>query len=228
MAQQTVPLDKLPSVLRSGKINPEQAKRAFFKNARMLLIAETKKCFDEGRGPDGEVWLPVKHPRVRGSGTPAPLRDTGILMASVTANGAKDHVDREEGSTLVFGTSAVQANLMQYGGTVYPRNKFLTIPVSIEAKRAGSPLRFPDADNRLQWIVGKEGGIVCEKLTPKQQKSKKKPGINSIYSKVKGEDVIIHFYAVTSVTVPARPFLGISQKTADKLAILASQYVERS
>ena len=53
MAQQAIPLDKLPSVLRSGKINAEQAKRAFFKNARMLLIAETKKCFDEGRGPDG-------------------------------------------------------------------------------------------------------------------------------------------------------------------------------
>ena len=57
MAQQDIPLDKLPSVLRSGKINPEQAKRAFFKNARMILIAETKKCFDEGRGPDGEVIL---------------------------------------------------------------------------------------------------------------------------------------------------------------------------
>lgn len=222
MAQQGIPLDALPSVLKSSKIDPEKAKRAFFKNARMLLIAETKRCFDEGRGPDGEVWLPVKHPRVRGSGTPVPLRDTGMLMASVTSNGSKNHVDREEGTALVFGTNAVQANLQNYGGTVYPKNKFLTIPVSLEAKRAGSPLRFPNAEKRLKWGVGKKGGIVYEVLTPKQQKSKKKPGVNSIYSKVDGDDVMIHFFAVTSVTVPARPFLGISQRLADKLALLAS------
>lgn len=221
-----IELSKLPEVLRKGKINPERAKRAFFKIARQVLIAETKKCFDEGRSPDGAVWLPLKHPRVRGSGTPRPLRDTGVLMASITANGP-DHVERIEGQTLVFGTKAIQGPVHQYGGTIRPKNKYLTIPVSIEALRVQSPLRFPNADKRLIWAVGEEGGIVCEKLDSQNKNHKKKKGINSIYTTLRGKDVIIHFFAVTQVTIPARPFLGISQATAAKLARFAAEYIER-
>jgi phage gpG-like protein len=228
MAGQAIDLAKLPQVLKAGKIDPGRAKTAFFKNARMLLISETKKCFDEGRSPDGQVWLPVKHPRVRGSGTPVPLRDTGILMASVTAKSHENRVDRESGNTLEWGTNAIQANLMQYGGTIYPKNKYLTIPVSIEALRAGSPLRFPQADKRLKWACGEKGGIVYEVLTPSKKANKPKGKYNHIYTKVRDADVIIHFYAVTEVTVPARPFVGFTPAMAEKLARIASEYVEKT
>lgn len=222
-----IELSKLPEVLKRGKVNPERAKRAFFKVARQVLIAETKKCFDEGRSPDGAVWLPLKHPRVRGSGTPRPLRDTGILMASITANGP-DHVERIEGQSLIFGTKAIQAGLHQYGGTQLPKNKFLTIPVSIEALRVQSPLRFPNADKRLHWAVSDEkGGIIYEPLDAQNKNHKKKKGINSIYTKVGKKDVIIHFFAVTHVVIPARPFLGISEATAAKLARFASEIIEK-
>lgn len=233
MAGQAIDLAKLPQVLKAGKINPERAKTAFFKNARMLLISETKKCFDEGRSPEGQVWLPVKHPRVRGSGTPVPLRDTGILMASVTARSHENRVDRESGNTLEWGTNAIQANLMQYGGTVKPKNKYLTIPVSIEAIRAGSPLRFPQADKRLKWACGEKGGIVYEVLSTMNKANPYRSTIkskryNHIFAKVRGADVIIHFYAVTEVTVPARPFVGFTPAMAEKLARIASEYVEKT
>lgn len=222
-----IELSKLPEVLRQGKVNPERAKVRFFKIARQVLIAGTKKCFDEGHGPDGAVWLPLKHPRVRGSGTPQPLRDTGILMASITANGP-DHIDRVEGQSLIFGTKAINGPIHQYGGTILPKNKYLTIPVSIEALRVQSPLRFPNADQRLIWAVSEEkGGIVCELLDSNNKNHKKKKGINSIYTTLRGKDVIIHFFAVTKVVIPARPFLGISQATAEKLARFASEIIEK-
>jgi len=113
-----------------------------YPKARMVLVSAAKKCFHNGISPDGIPHKPLMHQRVRGSGTPVPLRDTGELMASITAAGP-GHIDRMEGIWLVFGTEHVKA-WHHFGGEIKAtRAKFLCIPVTLEAFYAGSPRNFP-------------------------------------------------------------------------------------
>lgn len=113
-----------------------------YPKVKMVLVSQTKMCFHNSASPSGVPWKPLMHQRVRGSGTPAPLRDTGELMASLTANGPGS-VDRREGIWLVFGSVHVRA-WHNDGGTIVAVNaKFLCIPATKEALYAGSPRNFP-------------------------------------------------------------------------------------
>lgn len=85
--------------------------------AKVLLVSEARSCFDEGRAPDGTSWLPLKAPSQRRGGASAkPLRDRGILMASVTAQG-KGHVEEMTDRSLVLGTNLDYAAAQQWGHT---------------------------------------------------------------------------------------------------------------
>lgn len=89
------------------------------------LAAQVKRRFDEGVGPDGSAWLPLKQPRNRprdrrgakaggGSGQ-KPLRDSGRLMASAT--GASSIL--ETGPLhVVQGTNLEYARVHQFGATM--------------------------------------------------------------------------------------------------------------
>lgn len=85
---------------------------------RVLLEAESKRCFHEARDPDGTPWRPLQRPRDRPrrgkkgkGGGDRPLRDTGALMQSVTA--------RQTGpAEVTWGSGLQYAALQNYGGTV--------------------------------------------------------------------------------------------------------------
>ena len=99
--------------------------RPFFKVARLLIVADTKQHFVQATAPDGTPWLPLKRTSKRRGGSRAkPLRDTGLLMMSVTANG-QGHVEEITARQLVFGSNLDRAGWHNFGTRTIPARPFL-------------------------------------------------------------------------------------------------------
>jgi phage gpG-like protein len=144
-----------------------------------VLVSDVKRRFVTSTSPDGARWRPLKHKRPRGGDKP--LLDTGRLMASITG--------RSSPTEIVVGTAHPAAPLHQFGGTVKPkRGKYLAIPLTREAQRAGSPRRMKG--------------------------TKKVP---LFARKVEGRWVG-HFILAKKAVVPARPFLGLSKEAERTVA----------
>ncbi len=165
-----------------------------------LAVAGARRHFTNGRGPDGAPWPPLARPRPGGGS--APLRDRDLLMASLSAAWA--------GDTLALSASGPGAALHQYGGTVHARGRFLTIPVTREARAAGGAARFPRPLRLVR--TGPRTGLLVEKRA--------------------GGRARVQYVCVPSVTVPARPFVGFSPGTvaamSDVLAADRAAAVARS
>ncbi len=153
-----------------------------------LLASATKENFDRGIDPDGRPWAPLAHTRPRGDSIP--LRKDGLLMASASARGAKGHIEELGHASLIFGTNLDYANLQQEGGTVRPVNaRFLAIPLTVEADRCSRPRQFPrPLFVHKSRATGKLS--LCESL---------------------GGRLVAHYALVSEVTIPARPFLGVTE-----------------
>jgi phage gpG-like protein len=99
-----------------------------------------------------------------------------------------------DGTGLILRANAPGAALHQSGGTIVPvRAKALAIPISRDAARVGSPRNFP-----RKLFVPKGTRVLAE-------------------STGKGK-LLVHYALAQSVTIPARPYLGISTATAERLA----------
>lgn len=171
MAGSRINLSQLAGHMAGRAVPPPSSK--MWKQVGQALENDAKDSFDASRSPDGTPWSPLRYPRPRGGNKP--LLDTGMLRASLTNNG-RGHVRIESQSSLEWGTNLQQAMVHQHGAVIVPKKgKFLAIPTSVEALRAGSPLRFPDAKNRLGWLIGTKGGIVYEKPKRKGKKGGKGP-----------------------------------------------------
>lgn len=172
----------------------------FLKVTAVLLSAATKENFDRGQSPDGVPWKPLAWPRARGGSKP--LRDRGLLMASVSARGA-GHVEDYAADSLVFGTNHESAALHQHGGTIRPRKgKFLAIPLTKEAARAGRPRGFPEPLHFASRNPSKSGALMDRK--GKAQ-----------------------FALVKQVTITARPFLGFNPAVLEKIDNAAADHAVR-
>lgn len=89
----------------------------------ILLLAKSsiKENFAGSHAPDGTPWLPLKRPRQgkrHRNSTPLPLRDTGLLMASVTSAGPH-HVERTDERSMQVGTNLEYAAIHNFGGTIH-------------------------------------------------------------------------------------------------------------
>lgn len=168
-ATKEIKLSELASTIASLPVTTADIDTTdMWRQVGIVLEGMAKDCFDQSRSPEGVSWSPLRHPRPRG-GT-KPLLDTGLLRASLTSRG-KGHLERVTPDGLEWGSNLIYATTHQYGAVITPKKgKFLTIPVSIEALRAGSPLNFPNAKERLGWIIGRGGGIVYEKPNKKKKK----------------------------------------------------------
>lgn len=143
-----------------------------------ILVSDIRQRFATGTAPDGTRWRPLKYPRPNGGNHP--LRDTGALAASFTA--------RADATGVTVGTTHPGAALQNAGGTVVPRRgKFLAVPLTREAKRAGSPRRMR-GDDRTPLFARKVGGRM-----------------------------VGHFLLVRKAVVPARPFLGVSRTASEQV-----------
>jgi phage gpG-like protein len=162
---------------------------------RQLMVSDVKSHIASGTSPDGAAFRPLKGVRV--SGGSVPLRDTGVLMASIHGT--------VEGNAVVVQTTHPAAPVHNFGATIRPtKAKKLAIPLTREAKRAGSPRRFPrklavrptrKAGTLLMFEAGKVGT---------------------------GQ-----FLLVDSVTIPARPFMGLSAGCLSNISRAVAEAVAR-
>lgn len=168
------------------------AMRVPLKALEVLAVADVRKHFDRGEGPSGK-WKPLKHKRV--SGGDKPLLDTATLRNACIA--------KADDSGLTLSCNARGAALHQFGGIVKPvRAKALAIPLTVEAKRAGSPRRF-------RGKLHREG--------PRDQPT-------GVLVETKGEKRIAHYALVKSVKVPARPFLWLSDGFYEQAAKILADW----
>lgn len=153
------------------------------KAMEILAVSDTKRRFQTGTDPRGHVWMPLAHNRIISRGSDKPLRDTGTLMASVTAKATR--------TELVVGSNLAHAGVHQWGATIRPvKGKFLSIPMTKEAKYAGSPRRFP------------------RELHPRINRK----GTGGVLIEINGDIEIVQYVLTKRVVVPARPFLGFSRE----------------
>src|SRR3990167_2095822 len=128
-----------------------------------MCVSDVKKNFNESHSPEGVPWVPLAHGRPGGKGRDKPLRDTGILMASITGKGDENGV--------TIGTRHEARNIHQFGGVITPKkSKFLAIPLTVEAKRARSPRNW--GDTKWRFIPPRTGGwvmLAARPLSARQQ-----------------------------------------------------------
>lgn len=103
-----------------------------------LALADVRRRFATATAPDGRRWRPLRFGRASG-GRGLPLTDTGALQKSLTARGTATGV--------VVSTAHPGAALHDRGGVVVPRKgKFLAVPLTRAARRAGSPRKMAGSE----------------------------------------------------------------------------------
>jgi phage gpG-like protein len=152
------------------------------KQIGVITWAEHKTRFNRSMSPEGIPWVPLARPRIISGSKNHPLLDTGALRNSIQAKATRDMV--------IVSSNREYAGVHQWGATIVPvKAKFLCIPLTKEAKYAGSPRRFK---RPLSPRVNKQRtkGVLLEKI---------------------GNREIVHYAMVKQVVIPARPFLGFSK-----------------
>lgn len=201
MARADITLKATAADLEGAAGRPTSGLMAIF---RVACQSSVRQSFDTSSSPDGVKWQPLTIERARGGNKP--LQDTGLLMASVVAQG-QGHVETLTDTQLVLGTNRPGAALHQFGGTVRPvKGKYLAIPRTKEAARQHGPRSFP---RRLFAIFGTRGGVLVERKTAGKAKSQE----------------VVHYWLVKQVVIPARPFLGFGQKLLATLSRLAADWL---
>ncbi len=171
---------------------------ALFQPLGMLFQADVRRQFYSGHDAAGNPWRKLKHPRPAGGDKP--LLNTGIL--------ANSYVAAADARGVSVSSTHPGAALHQNGGIVRPtKAKVLTIPMTREATRYGSPRRFP-------------------------RKLFSRPGGKGLYESIPGEGrrkakLVLHYLFASEVEVPARP-VGFSERAQGEAAeMLAEHYLER-
>ena len=134
MATSTLNLSDLPNWLDG--IDPSKIDlRAVLRTVGLYLASQAKRNFDQGQSPDGVPWAPLVRPsRKRGGPTAKPLRDTGILMASMAAGA--DHVEDIDAASLTWGTNVWYAGFHQHGTRRIPARPFIGLTPQMEMRIA--------------------------------------------------------------------------------------------
>jgi phage gpG-like protein len=184
------------------KVAKEINYRPLLETIRQDVIYKARSNFQEGRSPDGTPWAPLKRPRVNSKGNDLPLRDTGIFQASVTSPGSPGNVNTLDDRKLEYGTNLDYSQIHQYGGIITPKvAKLLAIPATKEAKSIGSPRNWPDGE--LKFLFGKKGGTGA-----------------GVAKDLKGQ---IQYYFAKKVTIPARPYLGVTDEDKSEWAEMGAE-----
>lgn len=212
-AARALPLEQLaPEMRAQAQLFLNGSHKEPLQVCLVLSKAAVRKNFSGSHEPDGAAWRPLVMPRARG-GTKGPLRDTDVMMASVTSAGAgqvEDHL-------MILSSNLDRAPLHQFGGTVTPHgHPFLAIPRTPEALRAGSPRRF----GRPLIFVGTSNRSAV--LIETKKRRGKKTGEYG-RKKLLG---VLQFLLLRSVTIPARPFLGFGKKLINDIEHVFGKYLD--
>ncbi len=114
----TLSLADLPKELRQiaarlGTIDLRHALRT----VALYLASQARKAFDQQASPDGVPWAKFKRPPSVKRGGPSSklLRDTGILMGSLTGQAGGGHVEEITAGSLRWGTNVTGESGFPYG-----------------------------------------------------------------------------------------------------------------
>lgn len=178
------------------------------KVCRQLIVSDVKQNFAGAHTPDGQPWRPLGRPRIRGGDKP--LRDRGLLMASITGRGT-GHIETLTDRALEVGTNLEHARIHQEGGTIRPTHaKALTIPLTKEASYFSSPRLQPDL-----FVFRSDTGkafLAEAKKTGKGKRQKTK--------------LILHWLLVKQAIIPARPFLGFGAKLVEQISDVFRDFLD--
>lgn len=131
-------MELTPAMFRAFAAKAGRLPRSFVKPLkiiRLLAVSAAKQCFDRGSDPNGVAWLPLarERRRNRGRGRSRPLRDTGLLMSSITGTGA-NHFEQLTETRLEVGSNLFYASFHQYGTKTIPARPFLGWSPALLAK----------------------------------------------------------------------------------------------
>lgn len=204
MASETVSFETLMQWL--GHVGQITDFTVALERCLVAIKADTKEHFANSSGPDGQPWKPLLFKRPNSKGNDKPLRNRGLLMASVTARG-QGHIENVGPTEAEVGTNLEYAQLQQEGGIVRPtKAKALAIPLTKEAARAGSPRNMPGL-----FPIRGGGGLFSA--------AEKGRGKN------KRTELTKHFLFAKQATIPARPFLGFSEKLKETCGQIIQDFV---
>jgi phage gpG-like protein len=163
-----------------------------------VMIRQVRDTFARQRDPvTGAPWNRAGQLAMRsrpgGGGRGKTLSDTGRLLQSIMAR-----APRITGNSVSIGTNVIYGSIHQEGGTIKPKNaKMLAIPLTREARRAGSASRWWKQNESKNPFIWK--GIQRKNLfivyVEKRGKSKGK--------------IVPMFLLLPRVTIPQRRFLGL-------------------
>lgn len=166
-------------------------------SGRIAAKAGVLEHFEDGKAPDGTPWPDLSMPRPGSAGSDSPLRDTDRLMGSIDT--------RSEDNAITVLTNRIGAGVQNYGATIVPVNvKFLTIPMTLKARRSGGARKF---DGILHPVIAKDrqSGVLID------------------------EDDVVQYFLTKKSVIPQREFLGFSAETQSIiLEILADHYFRAS
>jgi len=162
--------------------------------AAQMAASDVRRNIAESHAPDGTPWIPLAHGRPGQPSGARPLRDNGLLLASIVGRPLQDG--------LAVGTHLIYAPVHQYGAIIRPKKgKYLTIPLTKAAKRAGSPRNYRgQLSPRISRRTGK--GVLVDDATDEAQ-----------------------YALVKEVKVPARPFLGFSAVLIDRIGRMVADRI---
>ena len=193
----SVPIEEVGAFLNAMPEKLGQAIRDTADELEVLAVSGMRRSLNAGESPDGTPLQSLSFPRPQGGSKP--LLNRGLLAASISASVSE--------SEIALRANAPGARIHQFGGTIVPtRANALSIPLTVEAVRAGGARNFPRPLFLLRKMDGGPGGALAETV-----------------GKGKNKTVRVHYLLRMSVTVPARPYLGVSDDTKDRMGRVISE-----
>ncbi len=122
-----------PCCRDEGKAATDRAIRELVAVAAQLLVSDAKTCFATGSDPEGGSWPPLKRPRRLRGGLvqldAKPLRDTNVLMGSITGS--------VQGNTVSVGTKVNYGGFQNFGTRYIPPRRFLGVSAKTRQRIEG-------------------------------------------------------------------------------------------
>lgn len=163
--------------------------RPLWENLGRVLKTSVQMRFRKQVGPDGMAWKKSWRAEHEGGQT---LSMTRRLRNSITYEAS------ETGVTV--GTNVAYAAAHQFGATIRAKaGPFLAIPVTPQARAAGSPRNFEglhvQQSAKGQFLLADEKGVV-------------------------------HYLLRAQVVLPARPFLGVNEEDEKEIVAASERFYE--
>lgn len=158
MATQIVDLTGVADMLRAlpGDVGRRVTFDRSWKAIGVLLPSEVKRFFAESRAPDGTRWKPLKDPgKKRGGKSAKPLRNTGLLMASLTSTAAGRGAVREVTRTsITVGSALSYASYHMTGTRRMPSRPFMWRTGDELNRLVGPKIEAIIADDVARQVAG--------------------------------------------------------------------------